>query len=182
MADSQEDRHTIHLLYIGVRKNRRGKKSCLWQKIDPEENTGDPLRSDSSKHHWYDGKNATLGCGGLPGAIISIDASVDERTVYPGTSHTVSRWENEDDVKRWRAESRAAEGEIEDDQRVAKRVREDLVAVTLEPFRHAYWNCSSKRQQSQLLGWIIQQITSPDELKAEVASLKAAEVKRRKKR
>jgi hypothetical protein len=163
-SESQEDRHVIHLIYIGVRKSRQGKKSCLWHEVELEENTGERLRFDQSKRHVYDGKGAKLGCtNALPGAIISIEAHVSKPTVYPGTSQLVSYWENEDDVVQWRAESKVHQSDIEISQQAAKKARRGLEAEVLEPFREAFWGCN-RRQQANLLAWILQQVMSPDKL------------------
>jgi hypothetical protein len=46
-------------------------------------------------------------------------------------------------------------------------MKRDLPGETLEPFRNAYWNCRNQTQRSQLLAWVIAQITNPDMLTAQ---------------
>jgi hypothetical protein len=156
---SQESRQSILLLYLGVRKDSKGKRKTAWYKIEPKENNGDPLHHITEREHHYTGRGANLNAPVVPGSIISIEASPDEKSVFPSTSRLVAAWKNEDDVVRWRSQSRAIEGEIEETQRATREARRDLPAKNLAPFREAYLRLN-RRQQSHLLAWVIQQITS----------------------
>lgn len=151
---TQEKRHTIHLLYVGVKQDREGKRITLWHKIELGENNGDPHQWNTEREHRYSGKNARLKAPVTPGSIISIEASQDETSVFPSTSRLVGLWKNEDDVTQWRAESRAIEGVIEEKERALREIKRDLPAENLAPFRAVYARLN-RRQQSHLLAWVI---------------------------
>lgn len=155
-----EDRKTIHLLFVGVRKDRKGKRATLWHEIDVKENDGESLRWNSAKEHRYTGRGARLNAPVVPGSIILIEATPDGKSVFPSTSRLVDSWQNEGDVVLWRSQSRAVEGEIEEGERAAREARRDLPAENLAPFKRAYAKLN-RRQQSHLLAWVIQQITDP---------------------
>lgn len=158
MADTEE-RITLTLLFIRCVKSRDRKKSWLYQEIDLSENDGDPLDYKDEKSRTYGGKNLCVGL--RPGAIITVESSPEkEKSVYPATSSIIGQWENEDDVVRWRSLDRAVQGEIESHQAAAKKVRQDLPAEHLAPFREAYQACANKRQCAQLLAWVIEEITT----------------------
>lgn len=156
MADSEE-RKTLTLLFIRCIKGKDQKKSWLWQEIDSGENNGDSLKYDDKRSNSYGGKNLHIGL--QPGAIVTIEGTLDDKSVFPSTSTLVGQWENADDVK-WRSLDRAVQGEIESYQAAAKEVKRNLPAENLEPFQRAYHACSNKRQRAQLLAWVIEEITT----------------------
>ena len=157
MADS-EKRITLTLLFIRCIKNSKRKKSWLYQEIDLSDNNGDPLDFKNENSKSYDGKNL---CAGLqPGAIITVDASPDKKTIWPGTTVVVGQWENEEDVVEWHSLDRAVQGEIESEQAAMKKVKRNLPAEHLEPFSRAYHASANKRQRAQLLAWVIEEITT----------------------
>lgn len=166
MADESKTER-ITLLFLGARthgQNTKIKRVWVWRRITEEMNDGSPLptakESDRQfRERWYTKKNLCIGA--QPGTIITIDQEVGETSIYPGSSHIVGRWENEDDVIQWRSLHRAAEGELAHSQKAAKDIRQDLAVDALEPFRTAYQGCRNRRQRSQLLAWIIEEITRP---------------------
>lgn len=151
------ERITIHLLFLGRRKGTKKKQVWLWYDIDLSLNDGSRLKYDSRKEAYYSGKNIVPHA--LPGLIVSVQATPDHKTVYPGTAKSVGRWENRDDITLWQSQSRAEEGEIETEQRVLKELKETLPAEALSPFRRAYHKMRNSRHQAHLLAWIIQEIT-----------------------
>jgi hypothetical protein len=161
------------LVYRGVRqtvkggKTVRGKKSYSWQEISSiEDNDGRSILDQEElpgTGNYPGPKNIIVGPS--IGAIISVEMVEDGTSCFPSTSRLVGFWKNEDDVVRWRGESRAIEGEIEFEQKAAREARRDVPKEQLEPFREAYWLCRNARQRSQFLGWVIEQITSPDPLR-----------------
>ena len=164
-TEEQKERKSVTLVYLGVGRTSKGKKGHRWHEIKSVEvNDGGKLSQESSPH-LYEGKN--LLAGASPGAIISIEMDAEGTTCYPGTARLVGNWNNEEDVLLWRSVSRATAGDLEREQKAAKEMRRDLPGETLEPFRHAYWLCRNSRQRSQLLAWVIDQITSPDMLTAQ---------------
>lgn len=170
MADQDPERRPALMVFVGVRRGKDKKKSYLWREIPQDANNGEPYPEDdfdipSSATGMYSGSKKNLSPSAVVGSVISIDVAPDGTTCYPSTSRLLGSWKNEEDVVRWRAESRAIEGEIEFDQKAAKEARQDLPKETLEPFRHAYWLCRNARQRAQLLGWIIEQVTSGQSLK-----------------
>ena len=151
------ERTTIHLLFMGRRKGAKAKKVWLWYRIELDSNDGSKMKYDESKAHYYSGKN--IKATATPGCIVSVESTIDNKTVYPGTAQIVARWQNRDDVTLWQAKERAEEGEIETEQRTIRELKESLPAEALAPFRRAYHKLRNSRQQSHLLAWIIQEIT-----------------------
>lgn len=152
------DRHIIHLLCMGRRRGAESKKKLwLWYSIEPGQNDGSKLKYDEAKAHHYSGKNIIHAA--TPGCIVAIQASADNKTVYPRTAQIVGRWQNRDDLTLWQATERAEEGEIESEQRLIRELKESLPSEALAPFRRAYHRLRNSRQQSHLLAWIIQEIT-----------------------
>jgi hypothetical protein len=157
MADAK--RITLTLLFVRCYKSKDRKKSWLYQEIDPSENDGTSLDYKDDRSRVYGGKNL---CAGLrPGAIVAVEAEEEnQRTIYPASTTIAGQWENDDDVVRWRSLDRAVQGEIESEQAAAKKVKRDLPAEQLAPFRNAYQACSNKKQCAQLLAWVIEEITT----------------------
>ena len=154
-----ESNPTITLLFIGICKDSDQKKAFLYHEVDLSENKGQPLKYDSTKERVYTNKGKVF-ASAQPGSIISVEYDAEKKTaVYPTTARLVDTWKNDDDVVKWKAAHRAKQGEIERDQAAAKKNRRDLPAEYLEPFHKAYHGCSNKRQQAQLLAWVIEQIT-----------------------
>lgn len=150
------ERTTIHLLFMGRRKGAKAKKVWLWYRIDPDSNDGTKLKYDESRAHYYSGKN--IKSTASPGCVVSVQATIDSKTVYPGTAQIVGRWQNRDDVTLWQSQERAEEGMIETEQKTLKELKESLPQEALARFRRAYHKLNS-RQQSHMLAWIIQEIT-----------------------
>jgi len=168
MAKPEPKTEPITMLFLGVRchgTNAKATRVWVWRRITEEMNDGSPLpaANDSDKQYrerWYT-KKSNICIGAQPGTVITIDQEVGETSIYPGSSRILGRWENEEDVVKWRSLHRAAEGELAHFQKAAKDVRQDLAVDALTPFREAYQGCRNRRQRSHLLAWIIEEITRP---------------------
>lgn len=158
-------RPTFHLIFLYINKTAKGKKSWVYYVIDPADNDGDPLQwDDDNEKHYTHSKPARVMAGAQPGSILEVEYSDEDGkepgdSIFPSTAKLVGTWQCEEDVVKWRSIHRARQGEIERDQKVAKEMRRDLPAEMLEPFHTAYYACGNKRQQAQLLAWVIEQIT-----------------------
>lgn len=156
-VEKEQAKERIVLLFLGTRPSPdKPKKVWMWYEIQEDENNGDPLKHEKERERLYSGKNLTVGT--FPGTIVSIDQTLDAKSVYPGSARIIGSWKCDDDVVAWRAESRAIEGEIEYDQRVNAEIRRDVPDEYLEPFRLAYQRCKNRRQKTQLIAWVIEQI------------------------
>jgi len=154
--EETRDREEACLLFVGTRQDQKKKKVWLWYEIQKGENNGDPIAYDKGRERHYSGKN--LATGASPGTIITIDQTPDKKSVFPGSFHIIGVWKCDDDVVSWRAKNRAVQGEIEHNQRVNAEVRRDVPDEYLEPFRLAYQRCKNRRQKTQLIAWVIEQI------------------------
>lgn len=150
----------IDLLYIGVREGKDVPTVHLWHDLTGIANDGSPLKEDHKRHQLYGGKKKR-GSNNIafasPGQIFSFEKS--ENGVFANTSRYVGRWENQDDVVRWQAESAAIERTIELTTRAKKESKERLDWQALEPFRRAYNGRQNYRQQQMLLAQIIHYVT-----------------------
>ena len=149
----------IDLLYVGVREGKDAPTVHLWYDLTGIANDGSTLKEDHERHQLYGGKKRGSNNIALasPGQIYSFEKS--ENGVYSNTRHYVGRWQNEDDVVKWLAESTAIERTIELATRAKKESKERLDWQALEPFRKAYNGRLNYRQQQMLLAQIMQFVT-----------------------
>ena len=150
----------INLLYVGVREGKDAPTVHLWYDLTGIANDGNPLKEDHERHQLYGGKKKRGGNNialASPGQIFSFEKS--ENGVFANTRHYVGRWQNDDDVVRWQAESNAIEKTIELAARAKKESKERLDWQALEPFRRAYHGRLNYRQQQMLLAQIINYVT-----------------------
>ncbi len=147
----------IELVYIGVREGADSPIVHLWQDVTGIANDGSPLKDDPQKHHCYARKRGSNIAFASPGQIYSFEKS--ENGVYSSTARYVGRWECQDDMVKWQAESQAIERSIELAHRAKKEAKERLDWEALEPFRKAYQGRLNYKQQQMLLAQILQYVT-----------------------
>jgi hypothetical protein len=149
----------IELLYLGVREGSDKPILHLWYDLAGIANDGSPLKDAHERHQLYGGKKRRDSniAFASPGQIFSFEKS--ENGVFGATSRYVGRWQNEDDVVRWQAESNAIERTIELAVRAKKESKERLDWQALEPFRQAYNGRLNYRQQQMLLAQILHCVT-----------------------
>ena len=150
----------IDLLYIGVREGKDAPTVHLWYDLTGVTNDGSPLKEDHERHQLYGGKkrgNNNIAFAS-PGQVYSFEKS--ENGVYANTSRQyIGRWQNDEDVVKWQAESNAIERTIELAARAKKESKEHLDWQALEPFRKAYNGRLNYRQQQMLLAQILHYVT-----------------------
>ena len=164
---SDKPNPTITLLFLHVVQSSKGDKSYKYVHLGDDDNDGRALE-DSPRYMFEREKSYTHKkpsrplANAQPGTIVTVEYDSDKEpgeSIWPSTAKLVGTWKNEDEVVKWRAIHRAQLGEIESDQAAAKANKRDLPAENLEPFQAAYRSLRNKRQRSQLLAWVIEEIT-----------------------
>ncbi len=162
MADEQIPHVEIQMVYLGSRRINK-KRHWLWVEVTEAENDGSRLKFDmaSDKSHAYYGKR-NISPSAQPGTIISINASPDRKSVYPGSSRVVGSWENAEDVAEWSLLQTATEREFASESKANRDIKAKLPTERLAPFRRAYQRARNEAQRQIILAWVIREITRYD--------------------
>jgi hypothetical protein len=151
-----EPKVNIYMVFLGGRRVDK-KRHWYWAEIEPDQNNGERFKPKPEHTHSYSGKNVLKSA--LPGAVITIDARPDRKSVWPGSAKLVGSWENAEDVAEWNGLHRATDREIEAEGKIGKQIRASLPSASLAPFRRAYQRAKNARQRAHILAWVIEEIT-----------------------
>jgi hypothetical protein len=152
----------IDLLYLGVREGPGAQMNFLWYDLTGIANDGSQLKEEAERHQVYGARKkgqrtASNIAFASPGQLFSFEKS--EGGVYRNSHQYLGRWQNQEDVIRWQAESNAIARTIELAQRSKKEAKDRLDWEALEPFRQAYHRQLNYKQQQMLLAQILHCVT-----------------------
>lgn len=156
---SPDEPETKVVWFVCLGKRLNGKDvSWHWHLIEEGQNDGSHLKYVHEKVAIY-GKKPFLK-GTRPGMVISINRTLDDRSVFPRTAVIRGAWKNLDDVAKWSATSRSIELDAEAERETVKRLDRSLPKNLLKPFRDAYSRAGDMRKRNYILAWVIAEITS----------------------
>jgi hypothetical protein len=148
MADNNEPRGTVRLVYAGV---RLGNKNRLKQTFHKVEGTG-AFEAEPRVYSSIKGL-------GRPGAIYDVECDANkDSTIYSGTLRYIGVWDDEAQVVEWQARHDATQAADRARRRHNREAKRNFVEEQLGPIRKAYWKCSGL-ERAALLAQVVGYIT-----------------------
>jgi hypothetical protein len=157
-AEAEQKTETVKLVFVYIKLDQKGKKSCWYYHLTDEPNDGSrlPFSEASPKAKVYSPKKPWL-YGLESGAIISIDRVIKEDepdgfTVFGDTARMAGQWKCEDQVSEWQMIRRA--------ESLAREASKDNKAFdfsSLDWVRRRYRRMTGRKQKAfvvNLLHWL----------------------------
>lgn len=92
------------------------------------------------------------------GAVIEVEArDTNAESIFPGTASLLGRWQNEDDIVRWKSFDTAWADYFDAKKSLAKAKNENALRDALDPVREAYKRLPNI-QRAQLIARVVQYI------------------------